>query len=155
MGKSGGMWMSFFRGRYLHSLDAKGRVAIPQRFREALGGGEEALRLVMTVDPEGCLVVYPEAVWRDLERKWESLPQMNDELKTYLRFMVGWASDGALDRQGRILVPPPLRDYAGLEHEVWFVGVLQNFEIWNGERLEKATGRDRVQSVTQKLSGLF
>jgi Uncharacterized protein conserved in bacteria len=109
----------------------------------------------MTVDPEGCLVVYPEAVWRDLERKWESLPQMNDELKTYLRFMVGWASDGALDRQGRILVPPPLRDYAGLEHEVWFVGVLQNFEIWNGERLEKATGRDRVQSVTQKLSGLF
>ena len=147
--------MAFFRGRYLHSLDAKGRVAIPQRFLEALGGGEEALRLVMTVDPEGCLVVYPEAVWRELERKWESLPQMNDELKTYLRFMVGWASDGALDRQGRILVPPPLREYAGLEHDVWFVGVLQNFEIWNGDRLEKATGRDRVRSVTQKLSGLF
>ncbi|MGC8528685.1 MAG: division/cell wall cluster transcriptional repressor MraZ [Leptospirillia bacterium] len=147
--------MAFFRGRYLHSLDAKGRVAIPQRFREALGGGDEALRLVMTVDPEGCLVVYPEAVWRELERRWESLPQMNDELKTYLRFMVGWASDGALDRQGRILVPPPLREYAGLEHEVWFVGVLQNFEIWNGDRLEEATGRDRVRSVTQKLSGLF
>jgi MraZ protein len=149
------MWMAFFRGRYLHSLDAKGRVAIPQRFREVLGGGDEALRLVMTVDPEGCLVVYPEAVWQELEEKWESLPQMNDELKTYLRFMVGWASDGALDRQGRILVPPPLREYAGLEHDVWFVGVLQNFEIWNGDRLEKATGRDRVRSVTQKLSGLF
>ncbi|MDA8149999.1 MAG: division/cell wall cluster transcriptional repressor MraZ [Nitrospiraceae bacterium] len=147
--------MAFFRGRYLHSLDAKGRVAIPQRFREALGGGDEALRLVMTVDPEGCLVVYPEAVWQELEGKWQSLPQMNDELKTYLRFMVGWASDGALDRQGRILVPPPLREYAGLEHDVWFVGVLQNFEIWNGDRLEKATGRDRVRSVTQKLSGLF
>ena len=147
--------MAFFRGRYLHSLDAKGRVAIPQRFREVLGGGDEALRLVMTVDPEGCLVVYPEAVWQELEEKWESLPQMNDELKTYLRFMVGWASDGALDRQGRILVPPPLREYAGLEHDVWFVGVLQNFEIWNGDRLEKATWRDRVRSVTQKLSGLF
>ncbi len=147
--------MAFFRGRYLHSLDAKGRVAIPQRFRESLGGGDEALRLVMTVDPEGCLVVYPEAVWQELEGKWHSLPQMNDELKTYLRFMVGWASDGALDRQGRILVPPPLREYAGLEHDVWFVGVLQNFEIWNGDRLEKATGRDRVRSVTQKLSGLF
>ena len=147
--------MAFFRGRYLHSLDAKGRVAIPQRFREVLGGGDEALRLVMTVDPEGCLVVYPEAVWQELEEKWESLPQMNDELKTYLRFMVGWASDGALDRQGRILVPPPLREYAGLEHDVWFVGVLQNFEIWNGDRLEKATGRERVRSVTQKLSGLF
>ena len=147
--------MAFFRGRYLHSLDAKGRVAIPQRFREVLGGGDEALRLVMTVDPEGCLVVYPEAVWQELEGKWQSLPQMNDELKTYLRFMVGWASDGALDRQGRILVPPPLREYAGLEHDVWFVGVLQNFEIWNGDRLEKATGRDRVRSVTQKLSGLF
>ena len=147
--------MAFFRGRYLHSLDAKGRVAIPQRFREVLGGGDEALRRVRTVDPGGCLVVYPEAVWQELEEKWESLPQMNDELKTYLRFMVGWASDGALDRQGRILVPPPLREYAGLEHDVWFVGVLQNFEIWNGDRLEKATGRDRVRSVTQKLSGLF
>jgi MraZ protein len=147
--------MAFFRGRFLHSLDAKGRVAIPQRFRESLGGEEAEIRLVMSVDPEGCLVVYPEAVWRELEQKWEALPQMNDELKTYLRFMVGWASDGALDRQGRILVPPPLREYAGLDHEVWFVGVLQNFEIWNGERLGAATGPDKVRSVTQKLSGLF
>ncbi len=155
MGKGGGKWMGFFRGRFLHSLDAKGRVAIPQRFREAMGGSEEDLRLVMSVDPEGCLVVYPEPAWIELERKWEELPQMNDDLRTYLRFMVGWASEGVLDRQGRILVPPPLRDYAALDHEVWFVGLLHKFEIWNGERLGLATGPEKVRSVTQKLSGLF
>ena len=147
--------MGFFRGRFLHSMDAKGRVAIPQRFREALGENESDLRLVMTVDPEGCLVVYPERTWVDLEQKWQALPQMNEDLKTYLRFMVGWASDGILDRQGRILVPPPLREYASLDHDVWVVGLLHKFEIWNGERLGAATGPDKVRSVTQKLSGLF
>lgn len=84
--------MGFFRGRFLHSLDVKGRVAIPQRYREAMGSLESDLRVVLTVDPEGCLSVYPEPAWGDLERKWKELPQMNDELKTYLRFMVGWAS---------------------------------------------------------------
>lgn len=147
--------MKFFKGRFFHSLDAKGRVAIPQRYREVMGDQESDLRLVMTVDPEGCLSVYPEPAWSDLEKKWQGLPQMNDDLKTYLRFMVGWASEGALDRQGRILIPPPLRDYASLEHDVWFVGVLDKFEIWNGERLFRATDMEKVKSVTRKLSGLF
>ena len=147
--------MGFFRGRFLHSLDTKGRVAIPQRYREALGPEDADLRLVMTVDPEGCLSVYPEPVWTELERKWQDLPQMNDDLRTYLRFMVGWASEGLLDRQGRILIPPPLRNYADLGREVWFVGVLHKFEIWNGDRLAEATDMDKVKSVTQKLSGLF
>ena len=147
--------MGFFRGRFLYSLDTKGRVAIPQKYREVMGAVEADLRLVLTVEPEGCLSVYPEPVWGDLEGKLKNLPQMNDDLKTYLRFMVGWASETLIDRQGRILIPPPLRHYADLGHEVWFVGVLHKFEIWNPDRLAAATENEKVKSVTQKLSGLF
>lgn len=63
--------------------------------------------------------------------------------------------EGLIDRQGRILIPPPLRNYADLGHDVWFVGVLHKFEIWNPDRLVRATDSDKVKSVTQKLSGLF
>ncbi len=147
--------MKIFRGRYQHSLDDKGRVAIPQRFRESLESQEKNVSLVVTVEPDECLVVYPESAWRELEEKVSSLPQMNEDLKTYLRFTIGWATDVQPDRQGRILIPQPLREFAHLERDVWFVGLLNKFEIWNGDRLDQMTGKDRIQSVSLALSGLF
>jgi MraZ protein len=154
--KSGGKWVNIFRGRYQHSLDDKGRVAIPQRFRESLDGPEKGGgSLVITVEPDECLVVYPESAWRELEEKVGALPQMNEDLKTYLRFTIGWATDVQPDRQGRILIPQPLRDFAHLERDVWFVGLLNKFEIWNGDRLAQLTGKERIQSVSAALSGLF
>uniref|UniRef100_A0A7C3LZ19 Transcriptional regulator MraZ n=1 Tax=Leptospirillum ferriphilum TaxID=178606 RepID=A0A7C3LZ19_9BACT len=147
--------MKIFRGRYQHSLDDKGRVAIPQRFRESLESREKNVSLVITVEPDECLVVYPESAWRELEEKVGSLPQMNEDLKTYLRFTIGWATDVQPDRQGRILIPQPLREFAHLDRDVWFVGLLNKFEIWNGDRLDQMTGKDRIQSVSLKLSGLF
>jgi MraZ protein len=80
---------------------------------------------------------------------------MNEDLKTYLRFTIGWATDVQPDRQGRILIPQPLRDFAHLERDVWFVGLLNKFEIWNGDRLAQLTGKERIQSVSAALSGLF
>lgn len=147
--------MKIFRGRYQHSLDDKGRVAIPQRFRESLESQEKNVSLVITVEPDECLVVYPESAWRELEEKVSSLPQMNEDLKTYLRFTIGWATDVQPDRQGRILIPQPLREFAHLDRDVWFVGLLNKFEIWNGDRLDQMTGKDRIQSVSLALSGLF
>lgn len=147
--------MKIFRGRYQHSLDDKGRVAIPQRFRESLESQEKNVSLVITVEPDECLVVYPESSWRELEEKVSSLPQMNEDLKTYLRFTIGWATDVQPDRQGRILIPQPLREFAHLDRDVWFVGLLNKFEIWNGDRLDQMTGKDRIQSVSLALSGLF
>ena len=147
--------MKIFRGRYQHSLDDKGRVAIPQRFRESLESQEKNVSLVVTVEPDECLVVYPESSWRELEEKVSSLPQMNEDLKTYLRFTIGWATDVQPDRQGRILIPQPLREFAHLDRDVWFVGLLNKFEIWNGDRLDQMTGKDRIQSVSLALSGLF
>lgn len=147
--------MKIFRGRYQHSLDDKGRVAIPQRFRESLESQEKNVSLVITVEADECLVVYPESAWRELEEKVSSLPQMNEDLKTYLRFTIGWATDVQPDRQGRILIPQPLREFAHLDRDVWFVGLLNKFEIWNGDRLDQMTGKDRIQSVSLALSGLF
>ncbi len=147
--------MKIFRGRYQHSLDDKGRVAIPQRFRDSLESQEKNVSLVITVEPDECLVVYPESSWRELEEKVSSLPQMNEDLKTYLRFTIGWATDVQPDRQGRILIPQPLREFAHLDRDVWFVGLLNKFEIWNGDRLDQMTGKDRIQSVSLALSGLF
>jgi MraZ protein len=148
--------MKVFRGRFQHSLDDKGRVAIPQRFRETLGNSEEgSLSLVITVEPDECLVVYPEPSWRELESKVATLPQMNEDLKVYLRFTIGWATDCQLDRQGRILIPQPLREYARLERDVWFVGMLNKFEIWNGDRLSDITRKERIRDVAQSLAGLF
>ncbi|MHB1605130.1 MAG: division/cell wall cluster transcriptional repressor MraZ [Leptospirales bacterium] len=147
--------MKVFRGRYQHSLDEKGRVAIPQRFREILDSPDGVPSLVITVEADECLVVYPEAAWRDLEEKIGALPQMNEDLKTYLRFTVGWATDCQTDRQGRILIPQPLREYAHLDRDVWFVGMLNKFEIWNGDRLSEMTRKDRIRDVSQSLSGMF
>ncbi|MHB8421679.1 MAG: division/cell wall cluster transcriptional repressor MraZ [Leptospirales bacterium] len=147
--------MKVFRGRYQHSLDEKGRVAIPQRFREILDSPDGVPSLVITVEADECLVVYPEAAWRELEEKIGALPQMNEDLKTYLRFTVGWATDCQTDRQGRILIPQPLREYAHLDRDVWFVGMLNKFEIWNGDRLSEMTRKDRIRDVSQSLSGMF
>lgn len=147
--------MRVFRGRYQHSLDEKGRVAIPQRFRDILDAPDGSPSLVVTVESDECLVVYPESAWRSLEEKIAALPQMNEDLKTYLRFSVGWATDCLPDRQGRILIPQPLREYAHLERDVWFVGMLNKFEIWNGDRLLEMTRKDRIRDVSQSLSGMF
>ncbi|MHB1756394.1 MAG: division/cell wall cluster transcriptional repressor MraZ [Leptospirillum sp.] len=158
MGSSGGKWgivVSLFRGRYQHALDDKGRVAIPGRYRDVLDetGGDSTL--IVTAEPDECLSVYPLAVWAELEKKIMNLPQMNPDLKTYLRFVVGFATECVPDRQGRILLPAPLREFAHLERDIWFVGVLDKFEIWNGDRLMEVTGKDRIQSVSQSLTGLF
>ncbi len=158
MGASGGKWGRvdiLFRGRYQHSLDDKGRVAIPGRYREILDGVPGDPTLIVTAETDECLSVYPVAAWQELERKIMALPQMNGDLKTYLRFVVGWATECVPDRQGRILLPAPLRDYAHLGRDVWFVGILDKFEIWDGSRLQAMTGKDRIQSVSLSLSGLF
>ncbi len=158
MGSCGRKWGNVekvFRGRYQHSLDEKGRVAIPQRFREILDSLDGSPSLIVTVEADECLVVYTESAWRELEEKIAALPQMNEDLKTYLRFTVGWATDCQTDRQGRILIPQPLREYAHLERDVWFVGLLNKFEIWNGERLSEMTRKDRIRDVSLSLSGLF
>jgi len=144
-----------FRGRYLHTIDPKGRVSIPARFREALGDGYEG-RLVM-VPNEHCLEVHPLEEWQRIEGKVRELSVFNPDVKKIGRLYISKAKDVDLDAQGRILIPPDLRAEAALVKEVTLVGGgLTHFEIWDRRRFEEfdRTHQDELPTVFEKLSSL-
>ena len=118
-----------FLGRYAHNLDAKGRLAIPARFREALAEG-----MVLTRGIDRCLALYPMAAWRPLAEKVAALPITDADARNFRRLVFAEASDLTLDSQGRVLIPPDLRRYAELEREALVVGVDSSIEIWSPAR---------------------
>lgn len=122
-----------FLGAYEHTLDDKGRVALPVRFREALSSnGDSCLIVTTNVDPAGrCLVAYPVAEWRAFQERIAGLPQFDENVIRLKRLHVAGANECATDRQGRILVPPMLRDYANLKGPVIFAGLGSCIEIWD------------------------
>jgi TIGR00242: protein MraZ len=117
-----------FMGEYNHTIDAKGRLIIPSKFRELLG--EE---FVLTRGLDGCLYIYPMDEWESFEMKLRSLPLTNKNARTFSRFFVAGATTCELDRQGRILVPQTLREFAGLEKDVVLTGNLNRIEVWSKE----------------------
>jgi MraZ protein len=117
-----------FLGQYSHTLDAKGRITIPARFREELDSG-----LVITRGYDPCLIAYPEAEWIKLAKKIAEVPKTNHMARSYGRFVFGGASEATLDSAGRVLIPPFLREYAHLEQEAIVVGVNTYIEIWEPE----------------------
>jgi len=118
-----------FLGRHAHGLDAKGRLAIPARFREELASG-----LVLTRGIDRCVALYPLASWNLLAARVEALPIGDPDARTFRRLVFAEAVDLELDGQGRILVPPELRRYAALEREVVVIGVHTAVELWSPER---------------------
>ncbi len=119
-----------FRGSFEHSVDSKGRVSVPSRFRELLAERYEG-KLVLTMDFDKCIMVYPLEEWERVEEKIKSLPQSQKEVKDYTRFVFSNATECELDRQGRILIPPPLREGARISKSVIVVGILNKMEIWD------------------------
>jgi MraZ protein len=125
-----------FTGGSTVNLDAKGRMAFPTRFRgqlEADCGG----RLVLTVHDDGCLLLYPAPEWEDIERKLVRLPNQNKQTRRLQRMLLGHATETELDGNGRILIPPRLRDFAKLDKRVELLGLGKKFEIWNDEAWEQ------------------
>ncbi len=118
-----------FRGTSSHNLDAKGRLSIPARFREALKTSSDS-RLVVTNLPY-CLTAYPMETWRAIEKMFSKYIAGPSKMLALKRYLIGSAVDCNLDRQGRILLPAHLRKQAGLEKSVVLVGLGENFEIWN------------------------
>ena len=112
-------------GEYSHSIDAKGRLIIPSKFREILGED-----FVITKGLDGCLFLYPSNEWKIFEEKLRT----NKNARTFTRFFLGSAVDGGLDKQGRALISSALRTFAGLEKDVVLVGVLDRVEIWDQAR---------------------
>lgn len=121
-----------FRGRFEHALDSKGRISIPAKFRELLAEKSDDRLIVTNFDR--CLAAYPYEEWRVLEERISSLSMVKKEVKTFQRFFISGAAECPIDKLGRILIPPTLREYAQLEKNVVFAGMLKKFEIWSKER---------------------
>lgn len=120
-----------FMGEYQHNLDDKGRVIVPSKFREGLGDN-----FVMTRGLDHCLFVYPQPEWEILEAKLKSLPMTRADARSFVRFFFSGATECELDKQGRIVIPPLLRDYAHLEKDIVVLGVSNRVEIWSRDDWE-------------------
>ena len=120
-----------YRGVNNVTLDAKGRLSVPTRYRAQLLASCDA-QMVMTVDHlERSLLLYPLPVWEDIERKLIKLPSLNKQSKRLQRLLIGHATECELDGQGRVLVAPPLRQFADLDKKVVMIGQGNKFEIWS------------------------
>lgn len=135
-----------FMGEYNHTIDTKGRVAVPSKFRETLGE-----TFVVTLGLDGCLFVYPNHEWENFVSKLSSLPG-NKEARQLQRYFMAGATECEVDKQGRILIPAKLRDQAGLNKDIVFVGVLSKIEIWSKERWENNNIYDDMDDVAEHMS---
>ncbi len=137
---------SFLTGEFRHALDDRGRVAIPSRFRARLAEGATLARWL-----DRCLVVFPAEEWNVLAEKLRALPMTNPNAREFARFMSSGAVDVELDRQGRLLVPSYLREYAALtEGEVVVVGALNRLEIWAPSAWQPY--RTRIEDAPEELA---
>lgn len=141
-----------FRGRFEHTIDGKGRLSIPSKFRETLSERYDA-RLVLTAY-DGCLMAYPFAEWQKLEEKVAALPEFNKDTRFFLRHFYSSATDCAIDKLGRLLVPPTLRSYAKLTADVVLVGAIKSIEIWSRGEWEKAASAVSSEDIVNSMQRL-
>ena len=120
-----------FRGVATFNLDAKGRMAIPAKFRKHLDVSCEG-RLVITIDhSDHCLQVYPLPEWETVEQKLSALPSLNPQVRRLKRMLLGYATECEMDSNGRILLPAKLREFAGLDKNIVMIGQGNKFELWD------------------------
>ncbi len=138
-----------FRGVNDLALDSKGRIAIPTRYRDTLARHSNG-QMVLTVDRDHCLLLYPLPDWEEIERKLVKLPSFSKPARRLQRLLIGHATECELDAAGRILLPPPLREFASLVKNVVLIGQGNKFEIWDettwntcrAEWIEKSRSED-------------
>ena len=139
-GGNGAAAAALFRGVTELALDAKGRLAVPARHRDALSPAAEG-RVVLTADPSRCLLLYPLAAWEPIQARLMALSSFNEQIRGLQRLLVGHADDVEIDAAGRVLVPPALRRYAGLDKRVVLVGQGAKFELWDEARWQAQTAQ--------------
>lgn len=148
------------RGVHTLALDAKGRLAVPSRYRSVLQSLSEG-ELVITIDTEArCLLIYPLPEWEVIQEKISSLSSFNKAARRIQRLLIGHATDVEMDGSGRVLVPPPLRDYAGLDKKVVLLGQGNKFELWSEDLwaetrdayLEEAGDEDMMTAELEQIS---
>lgn len=134
-----------FMGEYNHTIDAKGRIIVPAKFREELGES-----FVVTQGLDGCLFVYPDEEWQKFVTGLKNLPG-SKEARQLQRYFMSCAANPDVDKQGRILIPSKLREQAKLEKDVVFVGVLSKIEIWSKENWD-SNKLDNMDDIADHMS---
>jgi MraZ protein len=137
-----------FTGSYFHFMDNKGRVSIPSRYREVLQ--ERKDRQLILTNFGGYILAFPQSEWVKIEAKFAEQPLFRKELRAFQRFLISGVEECPLDRQGRILIPPNLRDYAKLSREVCLVGAIRCFEVWDRQTFE-AHRTQLEESITEEV----
>lgn len=135
-----------FMSEYNHTIDAKGRLIIPVKYRDGLGE-----TFVVTRGIDGCLFFYTENEWQAIMNKLNELRMTNKKAREFTRFLLGGATEVELDSQGRILVPAFLREYADLEKEVVLVGMGNHIEVWSKAKYEQVMSDTNIEEIAEEL----
>lgn len=135
-----------FMGEYSHTIDAKGRLIIPSKFREVLGD-----EFVVTKGMDGCLFVFAEAEWQVFEEKLRSLPMIDKEARQFTRFFLAGAASLEVDKQGRILLPAVLREFAEITKDAVLIGVGSRIEIWSKDRWEGTATYQDMEEISKHM----
>ncbi|MDF2524015.1 MAG: cell division/cell wall cluster transcriptional repressor MraZ [Clostridiales bacterium] len=140
-----------FYGEYQHTVDPKGRAIIPSKFREGLGE-----KFIITKGLDNCLFAYSSDEWSNLEAKLKTLPFTDKDVRAFVRFFFAGAAECEVDKQGRILIPQNLRDYAALEKDIYVIGVSTRVEIWDKSKWESYSGDDNIgaDKIAEKMAML-
>lgn len=137
-----------FKGSSFHIMDNKGRVSIPVRYREILQESQD--RQLILTNWDGYILAFPQSEWVKVEAKLGELALFRKDYRAFQRFLISGVEECPLDRQGRILIPQTLREYAKLGREVAIVGLVRNFEIWDRQRYE-AHRRQLEESIDESV----
>ncbi|MDE7334164.1 MAG: division/cell wall cluster transcriptional repressor MraZ [Lachnospiraceae bacterium] len=135
-----------FMGEYNHTIDAKGRLIIPSKFREALGD-----EFVVTKGMDGCLFVFDNSEWQAFEEKLRSLPMIDKEARQFTRYFLAGAASLEVDKQGRILLPAVLREFAEITKDAVLVGVGNRVEIWSKDRWEGTVTYQDMEEISRHM----
>jgi len=139
-----------FIGEYQHAIDNKNRMIIPSKFREELGA-----RFVITKGLDGCLYAYTMDEWKIMEDKLKKLPLTSKDARAFVRFFFSGANEVEPDKQGRVLIPQNLLEYAGIEKEIVSIGVSTRIEIWSKARWDEYNNSDiNSDEIAEKMSEL-
>ena len=150
MEQSGAKWVIImFMGEYNHTIDTKGRLIIPSKFREQLGD-----EFIVTKGLDGCLFVFPKNEWELFEEKLRDLPLTQKNARKFVRFFVAGANLCELDKQGRILLPQPLREFAQLDKDVVLSGNINRIEIWSKEKWAENNAYDDMDDIAEQMTDL-
>lgn len=137
-----------FMGEYNHTIDTKGRLIVPAKFREQLG---EAF--VITKGNDGCLAIYSKEAWETFLGEIAKMPNSKNA-RLYARAFVASAEEVEADKQGRILIPAGLRGYAGLEKDVVLAGVIEKIEVWDKQRWDEQINIDNIDDIAEEMAEL-